>query len=287
MVLNGVDDGFRRLLRDRVRGVIVVDLDVNRGFAGGCAAGRTAASGEYLALLHDDAVAAPDWLGALIACSGERCNAAGDRASSSGREAPIDRSVLWRDGATTQIAYGEPDEPERHDRRRVVDYGSSSSLLVRTEAWDAAGGPRPEPLSRLLRRSRLGHGSPGRLGTTVMYEPGARTTHHQGTTPLWRSAMSPSHGTEHASCTSGETNWLTRRSRPSGVTLKRQREPSRELSLVQARARGATPLGRLGSPVAPPELLSDDAFILMQQRARSFERLSRATPSGTGGASAP
>lgn len=43
-----------------------VQLSSNRGFAGGCNAGFAVASGEYLALLNNDAVADAGWLGALV-----------------------------------------------------------------------------------------------------------------------------------------------------------------------------------------------------------------------------
>jgi len=271
VVLNGADDGFRRLLRDRVRGVIVVDLEVNRGFAGGCAAGRPAASGEYLALLHDDAVAAPDWLEALVACAGEHRNAAvtgrivfGDgRLQSSG-------CILWRDGATTQIGYGEPDEPERHDRRRVVDYGSSSSLLVRTEAWDAAGGPDQTlypayyvdlDLAMALRR----------LGTTVMYEPGARTIHHQGTTAsLAFRDVAVARNRARFLHKWGDQLADQEVAPERGDAEATARAVARALARCEARARASTPLGHVGSPTAPPELLSNEAFILMQQELEAL-----------------
>jgi GT2 family glycosyltransferase len=46
----------------RTRGVRVVRLEENRGFAGGVNAGVAASSGDVVALLNDDAVARPSWL---------------------------------------------------------------------------------------------------------------------------------------------------------------------------------------------------------------------------------
>ena len=271
VVLNGADERFRRRLRDRVRGVMVVDLEVNRGFAGGCAAGRAAASGEYLALLHDDAVAAPDWLAALIACAGEHHNAAvtgrvvfGDgRVQSTG-------CILWRNGTTTQIGYGEPDEPERHVHRRVVDYGSSSSLLVRTEAWDAAGGPDQSlypayyvdlDLAMALRR----------LGTPVVYEPGARTTHDQ-----WTTASAPLRDVAVARNRARFLHKWGDRLADQEIAPERDdavataRAVTRALARCEARAREWTPSGEAGTPASPPELLSDDAFVLMQKELQAL-----------------
>jgi GT2 family glycosyltransferase len=215
---------------------MVVDLGVNRGFAGGCAVGRTAASGEYLALLHDDAVAAPDWLGALIGCASEHHDAAvtgrvvfGDgRLQSTG-------CILWRDGTTTQIGYGEPDERERHDRRRLVDYGSrrcSNQSLYPAYYVDL-------DLAMALRR----------VGTTVVYEPLARTTHHQ-----WTTASAPVRDVAVAVNRArflhkwGDQLADQEIAPERGDAVATARAVTRALARCAARPRGWTPPGQVGPP---------------------------------------
>ena len=99
-----------------------------------------------MALLHDDAVAAPGWLASLIGTAREvpHAGAVGGRIAFPDGRLQLTGCVLW-DGTTTQIGWGEPDEPGRHANRRVVDYASSSSLLVRADAGDESGGPDQDP----------------------------------------------------------------------------------------------------------------------------------------------
>lgn len=68
MVDNGSSDGSRPWLRARCQGKWeLIELDVNRGFAGGVNEGIRASRGEFVALLNNDAVADRAWLTALTA----------------------------------------------------------------------------------------------------------------------------------------------------------------------------------------------------------------------------
>jgi GT2 family glycosyltransferase len=60
-------DGSQALLRAEYPEVRLLELPENRGFAGNVNAGIRAARGEFLALLNNDATAAPDWLVELLA----------------------------------------------------------------------------------------------------------------------------------------------------------------------------------------------------------------------------
>jgi GT2 family glycosyltransferase len=75
VVVDGASsDGSAALVRERFPEVTVVELPVNRGFAAAVNAGISCALGrgsEYVALLNNDAVAAPDWLAQLVACARE------------------------------------------------------------------------------------------------------------------------------------------------------------------------------------------------------------------------
>src|SRR5437763_11008250 len=67
VVDNGSADGSAEHLRRHHPDVRLVALAVNQGFAGGVNAGVAAARGEFVALLNNDAWAAPDWLERLTA----------------------------------------------------------------------------------------------------------------------------------------------------------------------------------------------------------------------------
>lgn len=66
---NASTDGTGQLLRDRLEPEEVVRLPANAGFAGGVAAALPLVRTRFVALLNDDAVAAPDWLAELRAAA--------------------------------------------------------------------------------------------------------------------------------------------------------------------------------------------------------------------------
>ena len=66
LVDNGSTDGSVALVRERFPWVRVVALNENRGFAGGNNSGVREARGRYVALLNNDTVPEPGWLGALL-----------------------------------------------------------------------------------------------------------------------------------------------------------------------------------------------------------------------------
>jgi GT2 family glycosyltransferase len=70
VVDNGSTDGSRELLRSRYGPrITLIESPVNLGFAGGNNLGIRAAKGAYVALLNNDAVAQPGWIGALVAAA--------------------------------------------------------------------------------------------------------------------------------------------------------------------------------------------------------------------------
>jgi GT2 family glycosyltransferase len=189
VVLNAADDDVRALATRRLRGAKVVESLVNRGFAGGSNLGRTVAAGELLVLLHDDAQAQPGWLAELVGCADEHPEAG----AVVGRVLDLDGTlqlagaVIWRDGSTSSIGAAQGDFRER----RAVDYGGSSSLLVRAATWDAAGGmdDRLYPVyyvdADLAMATRA-------AGQAVLYEPRAQVLHRKSasTTPRLRTFAS-------------------------------------------------------------------------------------------------
>ena len=66
IVDNGSQDGTLDWLATHAPYANVIALPANRGFAGGYNAGMRAASGEYLVLINNDAIAAPDLLQNLV-----------------------------------------------------------------------------------------------------------------------------------------------------------------------------------------------------------------------------
>lgn len=66
VVDDGSTDGSAAILRERYPQVRLIALDRNTGFAAAVNVGIQAARGEHVALLNNDTVARPVWLGALV-----------------------------------------------------------------------------------------------------------------------------------------------------------------------------------------------------------------------------
>ena len=66
VVENASGDDSAARIRSAVPAAIVVEADVNTGFAGGCNLGVAHATGEYIAFINNDARPAPGWLSAAV-----------------------------------------------------------------------------------------------------------------------------------------------------------------------------------------------------------------------------
>jgi O-antigen biosynthesis protein len=138
VVLNGASDATAEVVRTGVRGARVAESAVNLGVAGGDNLGRELARGELLVFLHDDVALEPGWLAALVAVADARpeAGAVGSRVLDPDGRLQTAGAVVFRDGSSWPLR--DPSTPERGIG--AADYCSSSSLLVRAEAWDAVGG---------------------------------------------------------------------------------------------------------------------------------------------------
>ncbi|MBU2521247.1 MAG: glycosyltransferase family 2 protein [Proteobacteria bacterium] len=67
VVDNASDEDVQGMLAAEFPGVRTVSLDKNYGFAGGNNRGIETAQGKYIALINNDAVAAPQWISSLVA----------------------------------------------------------------------------------------------------------------------------------------------------------------------------------------------------------------------------
>ena len=178
VVLNGADDAVTALVRDEVRGATVIEAPLNIGFAAGNNVGRSAARGEHLVLLHDDAVACPGWLAPLVetADAHPEAGAVGSLALWPDGRVQAAGAVIWRGGEWTIAGDGDP--PDAHRELRAVASTSGCGLLVRTADFDAAGGfdhtlyPAGWVDQTLLLSIR-------RLGRAVLLDPRSRLVHRR------------------------------------------------------------------------------------------------------------
>lgn len=66
VVDNGSTDGSQDYIRENYKDFILIENEKNLGFSGGVNRGIQAASGEYVALLNNDAYPEPDWITNII-----------------------------------------------------------------------------------------------------------------------------------------------------------------------------------------------------------------------------
>jgi GT2 family glycosyltransferase len=143
VVDNGSSDGSRELVRRRFPSAALVELDENRGFAGGSNAGAARARGAAVAFVNNDIEAEAGWLEELVACLDRHSRAASVAPKILRRDDP---RVL--DGAGDEMtrslkAYrrgqGEPDRGQ-YEREEQVFSASGTACLWRAEVFRRLGG---------------------------------------------------------------------------------------------------------------------------------------------------
>ncbi|MET0513070.1 MAG: glycosyltransferase [Thermoleophilaceae bacterium] len=165
-----------------VTGLRTVDTPVNLGLAAGANLARSRARGELMVLVQDDAEIESGWLETLVAAADAHPEAGavggmvtwpgGERVQTAGL-------VLWNDCSHSEVGAGSHPDDWAGSDPFAVDYCSSSSLLVRTETWDAVGGlddsffPAGHVDADLAMRIR-------RANRAVLVEPRARSYHRRG-----------------------------------------------------------------------------------------------------------
>jgi len=142
VVDNDSGDGSAARIRAAVPGAHVVEAGSNTGFAGGCNLGVAHATGEYIALLNNDARPHPRWIAEAVAV----LDADPQVASVASKVLDWDgRLVDYVDGSMTWYAMGYKREVERPDSSaynspKDVLFGTGAALFVRADVYRAVGG---------------------------------------------------------------------------------------------------------------------------------------------------
>jgi GT2 family glycosyltransferase len=185
VVLNGADADVREVARRRAEDTTVVDSDVNLGFPGACNLGRASAtaSADAIVLLHDDVEVEDGWLSALLRCADDHPEAGviAPRVLGPDGRVQLAGAVMFRDGTPGLIGAGADRDAQAVRVPRVVDFASSSCLLVRAAAWDAVGGLDEHYFPAGYSDADLGFGV-RRAGWDVRVEHAAAARHSGGST---------------------------------------------------------------------------------------------------------
>lgn len=182
-----VDDTATAAVKDVVAGISGARILVNEenlGYTGSLRRGADEARGRYMVLMNDDVVPQAGWLEAMVGCA--------ESAPDIGVVVPLyldpsgamkeAGSIIWRDGSAENFGRGEGNlNRSRYRYRRDVDYGSGACLLIRTAAYDAAGG-LDEQFSPAYYEDVDLCFSAREAGHRVVFEPRAQVVHVEGAT---------------------------------------------------------------------------------------------------------
>jgi hypothetical protein len=138
---NSGDDSVDRI-QANAPDAILVELKENVGFAGGCNAGISASTGEYIALLNNDARPDPLWVAAAMAVF-SKSRSVGAVASRvldwEGKKVDYIGAALTWFGMGYKPFTGES-APSKADTRRDVLFGTGSAMFVRRVVFQEIGG---------------------------------------------------------------------------------------------------------------------------------------------------
>lgn len=183
VVDNGSRDGSAEMVEAEFPAVKLIRSATNLGFCGGNNLGIGAATGKYIALLNNDAVAEAGWLDGLVAEMerDERVGMVASKILVAGRERVIDKvghGIYW-DGQNRGRGSGERDEGQ-FDGEREILWPDGCAALYRKAMLDEIGG-FDEDFFAYADDAELG--MRGRLaGWRARYAPEAVVHHLRGAT---------------------------------------------------------------------------------------------------------
>jgi len=143
LVDNASRDGSLELIRnkysDRIR---ILENPVNLGFSGGVNQGIRASEGDYVALLNADAVAAPDWIEALLHgfSDPDKVGMVTSKVYLAGQEKVLDNTGngLYRDACAKPRGRLEVDRGQ-YDSQRRAGYASGCAAMYRRQMLEEIG----------------------------------------------------------------------------------------------------------------------------------------------------
>jgi GT2 family glycosyltransferase len=143
LVDNGSTDDSVAFVRDAYPSVRVIEARHNLGFAGGNNRGAQAGTGEYLALINNDARADPGWLSAMVEAAQDQpdvvCVAA-KMLSGDGKTIDFIGPVMNLYGRAFQIDEGLPATPGFYDEPRELLAACGGAMLICRDVFLQLGG---------------------------------------------------------------------------------------------------------------------------------------------------
>ncbi len=182
LVDDGSQDECSRIF-SLIDGIRLVTHQSNTGFAGACESGIKKASGKYIYLLNNDVEVVTGWLDSLasvLECD-ETVGAVGSMLIRPDNRLQESGVIVWSDATGWQIGNGQSPFNPLYRTRRIVDYCSGASLMIRREIWDAIGGFDPRFRPAYYEDTDLCF-EIAKRGRTVVCEPASVLFHNEGST---------------------------------------------------------------------------------------------------------
>ncbi|HHV53908.1 MAG TPA: glycosyltransferase [Firmicutes bacterium] len=181
VVDNGSDDGSLEYLEVQ-RDVKVIRNDQNVGFTVANNQGAEAARGRFLVFLNNDTEVQPGWLDAMIRAAGSPdVGAVGAKLVYPNGRLQDAGAIVFSDGSGWNYGRGGDPNALEFNRPRDVDYCSGAALLVKSQAFWAAGAFDPRYAPAYYEDTDLCFSLRAR-GWRVLYEPKAVVVHIEGAT---------------------------------------------------------------------------------------------------------
>jgi GT2 family glycosyltransferase len=142
VVENNSGDGSAERIRTAHPDIVLLELDRNTGFAGGCNAGVRAARGEFIAFLNNDARPDPNWLTAAVAelrASRDIGCVASKVLTWDGDAIDFVDAALAFYGHGFKLHAGAPDGAQ-HDTAHDVLFASGAALVMPRRVFEQSGG---------------------------------------------------------------------------------------------------------------------------------------------------
>ena len=143
LVDNGSSDDSVPFVRELYPHVRVIEAGRNLGFAGGNNLGARVATGDYLALINNDARADPNWLRAMVKVLEEQPEvacAASKILDRDGKTIDFVGPAMNLYGRSFQIDEGMPVAPGFYDEPRELLAPCGGAMMVRRDAFSQVGG---------------------------------------------------------------------------------------------------------------------------------------------------
>jgi GT2 family glycosyltransferase len=180
VVVDDASNSEHRGLIASIKGITLISLTENHGFAGAVEAGVAASSGEFLMLLNNDTEVLPNWLDSLVGDfeAHPEVGIVGSMILQGDMTIQEVGAVVWSDGSAAHFGRGASPMERFARRRRPVDYLSGASLLIRRQLWEQIGGFDPQFAPAYYEDTDLCFAA-RREGYEVWVNPGSIVVHRE------------------------------------------------------------------------------------------------------------